>query len=57
MSSYKGLYVQRLENGQVHSVQVEDTGGNSIPLDPNTYQERGISPPIDSLPDAQDYQK
>lgn len=57
MSSYTGLFVQRLENGEIHNVQVEDTGGISIPLDPKTYMERGIKPPINQLPDAKDYQK
>ncbi|WPH22328.1 hypothetical protein [Variovorax paradoxus] len=55
MSSYTGLYVQRLEDGTIHSVQVVDTGGNSIPLDPETYIERGVKPPIGTLPDQKDY--
>lgn len=55
MSSYTGLYVQRLDNGTVFSVQVVDTAGNSLPLEPDTYVQRGIKPPIESLPDQKDY--
>ena len=54
-SSYKGLYVQRLEGGSIYSVQVVDTGGNSIPLDPETYRQRDVQPPIERLPDLKDY--
>lgn len=54
-SSYKGLYVQRLTDGKVHSVQVVDTAGNSIPLDPEIYIERDVEPPIDQLPDIDQY--
>ncbi|SES30053.1 hypothetical protein SAMN04487958_1132 [Vreelandella subterranea] len=50
-SSYKGLYVQRDERGEIISVQVVDTGGNSLPLDPEIYIEREVEPPIDELPD------
>ena len=56
-SSYKGLYVQRSEDGTIHSVQVVDTGGISIPLDPNTYTERGVKPPIEQLPDQENYKQ
>lgn len=55
MSSYTGLYVQRSDNGDIHSVQVVDTGGNSLPLDPQTYIDRGIQPSIDQLPDQTNY--
>lgn len=57
MSSYTGLYVQRLGSGVIHSVQVVDTAGNSIPLDPETYIERQVRPPIDDLPELEDYQR
>lgn len=56
-SSYKGLYVQHLSDGSIHSVQVVDTAGNSIPLDPETYAEREVQPPIDQLPNQEDYEK
>lgn len=54
-SSYRGLYVQRNSNGVIDSVQVVDTGGNSIPLPPDVYVDRGVKPPIDELPDLEDY--
>ena len=54
-SSYKGLYVQRFEDGTIYGVQVVDPGGNSISLDPNTYIERGVNPPIEQLPDQENY--
>jgi len=54
-SSYTGLYVQRLSDGKIHSVQVVDTAGNSIPLDPHIYIERDIKPPMEQLPDEKDY--
>jgi hypothetical protein len=54
-SSYTRLYVQRLSDGTIHSVQVVDTGGNSIPLDPDTYIKRDVKPLIDQLPDQEDY--
>jgi hypothetical protein len=54
-SSYTGLYVQRLSDGIIHNVQVVDTAGISIPLDPDTYIERDVKPPIDQLPDQEDY--
>lgn len=56
-SSYKGLYVQRLSDGTIRSVQVVDTGGISIPLDPDTYIQRDVKPPIDQLPNQEDYKK
>lgn len=55
MSSYTGLYVQRLSNGEIFSVQVADTGGNSLPLNPDDYVNRGIRPPIGELPDSGKY--
>ncbi|MDD4963248.1 MAG: hypothetical protein PHI11_04935 [Gallionella sp.] len=55
MSSYTGLYVQRLSNGKIDSVQVVDPFGNSLPLVPETYIERQIRPPIEQLPDIDGY--
>jgi hypothetical protein len=54
-SNYTGLFVQRSPDGTIHSVQVVDIGGNSIPLPPNIYIERGIRPLIEKLPDEKDY--
>lgn len=56
-SSYTGLYVQRLNDGAIHNVQVVDAGGHSIPLNPNEYIARGVQPPIDQLSDLEDYEK
>jgi len=56
-SSYKGLYVQRSSDGAILSVQVVDTGGNSLPLDPQSYIDREVEPPIEELPDLESYQK
>ena len=41
-SVYTGLYVQKFENGEIHTVQVFDTTGNSMPLDVDVYIERNI---------------
>jgi hypothetical protein len=57
MSSYKGIFVQRTASGDIHSVQVEDPFGNSLSLDPRDYLARGVQPPMDQLPDADDYAK
>jgi hypothetical protein len=57
MSSYTGLYVQRLSNGVIFGVQVLDTTGNENSLDPGDYRERGIQPPIEQLPDLEGYSK
>ena len=56
-SSYKGLYVQRYSNGQIHNVQVADPNGNSILLNPDVYLDRDVKPPMESLPDAEEYIK
>ena len=56
-SSYKGLYVQRYSNGQIHNVQVADQNGYSIPLNPDVYLERDVKPPMESLPDVEEYFK
>lgn len=55
MSSYTGLYVQRLTTGHVHGVQVDDGAGIENSLNPDVYTARGIQPPIDQLPDIDIY--
>ena len=55
-TSYKGIFVQKLTDGSIFAVQVEDPNGNSISLDPKSYTLRQIPPPIDQLPDQQEYQ-
>jgi hypothetical protein len=57
MSSYTGLYVQRLESGQIHAVQVRDTAGNELSIDPSTYEQRSVQPPLHALPDLATYQR
>ena len=54
-SSYTGIYVQKDSNGKIHSVQVYDTVGNSIPLDVEIYIEREIKPDVESLPTEEEY--
>lgn len=55
MSSYTGLYVQRLSNGEIHSVQVTDSFDNLLTLEPAVYIQRQINPPIAQLPDVNDF--
>jgi hypothetical protein len=50
MSTYTGLYVQRLSDGTIFNVQVRDPRGNETGLIPQDYEARGILPPIDQLP-------
>ena len=50
MTSYRGICVLRLENGTVIDVQVEDTDGIGLTIDPQTYRQRGVQPPIENLP-------
>jgi hypothetical protein len=54
-SSHRGVYVQRYSNGQIHNVQVSAPGGSSIPISFFDYQAREIEPPVDALPDAEEY--
>ena len=53
MSQYTGLYVQRLSDGSIFSVQVKDPNGNEANLDHWEYIKRGIQPDINSLPDKE----
>lgn len=55
ISVYTGLYVQRLENGEVHSVQVKDISGNSQSLPKDQYIQKNIQPAIEELPSEDDY--
>lgn len=50
----KGLYVQTLGK-TIHSVQVEDSAGNSWPLEPQQYIAREHQPPIEDLPTQETY--
>ena len=55
MSSYTGLYVQRLSTGVICGVQVLDTAGKENSIDPDVYLQYGIQPPIEQLPDLEEY--
>jgi len=54
-SSYCGLYVI-YTNGQPTDVQVQDTGGNSLPLPLADYLAREVKPDWRELPSKDDYQ-
>lgn len=43
-ASYTGLYVQRAIDGTICRVNVVDADGNTIPLKPEIYLERGVGP-------------
>lgn len=51
----RGLYVQRLDSGEIHTVQVDDGVGNQYPMEPGVYITRGYLPPIEALPNIDDY--
>lgn len=54
-SSYRGLYVI-YTNAQPTDVQVQDTGGNSLPLSLVEYLAREVKPDWRELPSQDDYQ-
>ena len=54
-SSYRGVYVRRYSNGQIYNVQVATPQGNSSTVSLFDYHAREIEPPIDRLPDAEEY--
>lgn len=56
-SNYTGLYVNRLESGDIFGVQVVDVSGNGYNLDPQVYIDRGVLPDINSLPNSEEYKK
>ncbi len=51
MESYKGICVQRLSNGEIFNVHVEDATGIKMTFPPDDYISKGIKPDIDSLED------
>ena len=53
-SSYRGLYVI-YTNGQPTDVQVQDTGGNSLPLPLEDYLAREVRPDWRELPSQDDF--
>ena len=52
MTSYIGVCVVRLSNGEIFNVQVKDPAGNGMVLTPQEYQHRQINPPLNQLPDC-----
>lgn len=54
-SSDMGLYVQRRNDGTIHSVQVRDPYGHTLAMDPDLYVARDVQPPLEQLPDIEDY--
>ena len=54
-SLYRGIYVQRHRNGKIHNVQVVSPGGHSTAITPEMYLSKEVEPPMDSLPDAEQY--
>lgn len=55
MSSCKGIYVQRFESS-IRSVRVEDPLGCPFSISPQLYVNREFQPPLEHLPDAEDYE-
>lgn len=56
-TEYEGLYVQRLLNGKIISVQIINNDGYTMPIAPDLYVLQAIEPPIDQLPDRYRYSK
>jgi len=55
-SSYKGLFVI-YTNEKATDVQVEDVGGNSLPLPLDDYLHRDVKPNWRTLPSQDEYQQ
>jgi hypothetical protein len=55
MTTYTGLYVSRLSDGTIYSVQVRDSTGVELPLNPEQYADRGVQPVMTLLPNAENY--
>lgn len=54
-STYRGLYRIGPKNAPT-DIQVQDTGGNSLPLPVNEYVIRGVYPDWHDLPTQKQYQ-
>lgn len=54
-TSYTGIYSIKDSSGRITDVQVQDTGGNGLPLPIGEYERRGVQPPAESLPDQNSY--
>ena len=55
MNNYVGKCVVKRPSGEIHSVVMADSLGNSITLPPNEYQERSIVPPLEQLPECDNF--
>jgi hypothetical protein len=55
MANVHGIWVNRLQDGRIDSVQVEDNAGQSWVLDAAEYDRRGWQPPKEQLPDGDEY--
>jgi hypothetical protein len=55
-SFYQGIYVQRYRTGETHSVQGRFSRGPfKMAITPEMYLTKEVEPPMDSLPDAEQY--
>lgn len=55
MSSYRGIFAQKLSTGVIIDVYVEDSTGTGNTLPIAVYRQRGIQPPAESLPDQHQF--
>ena len=55
MTKYRGVYVRRYSNGQIYNVQVATPQGNSSTVSLFDYHAREIEPPLERLPNAEEY--
>jgi len=56
-SNYTGIFVQRDSKGAVYNIQVVDQFGHETGFTLDLYQDREISPPVETLPDEAEYRK
>lgn len=57
MSSFTGIYVRYLSDGNIDFIQVGDHLGYETQRTETRYIAEGILPPIDQLPDFETYKK
>lgn len=56
-SRFHGIFANKLSDGTITSVQCKDTTGLGNDMLIDTYRQRGIQPPAESLPDQHQYQE
>jgi hypothetical protein len=54
-SSYRGIFVHKLPDGTIISVQCKDAAGNGNDVPIAIYRERNCQPPVETLPDQHEY--